>query len=375
MLNPLVSVLVGNSRYGTVSQFPFQPLGLAALLILFLMAATSHDFWLHNLTAPVWKTLHMGVYAAYALIVLHVLFGVMQGETGRTFGLVLTGGVAGVFTLQLLAARQEARADREHHTARRDGFVDVCAVHDIPEKRAFVTCLSGERVAVFRYDGLVSAISSVCQHQNGPLGEGRVVNGCVVCPWHGYEYDAGDRQGARAVHRTGADIRRAGGGQPRAGSPTAAPGGHARRARRPADGASSVAHVMNQTCDTNAARVESFVGPRRVLHRLRATDADRRRPLRPPGGDRHRVGSRRVGPRAGTGARAARGRHVRVRASRHLFRHHRRVPGPGVAPRRDERCDAVATAGRAGQAWGSRCGARAGRPPRVAHRHADRARR
>ena len=44
------------------------------------MAATSHDFWLHNLTAPVWKTLHMGVYVAYALIVLHVIFGVLQGE-------------------------------------------------------------------------------------------------------------------------------------------------------------------------------------------------------------------------------------------------------------------------------------------------------
>ena len=48
--------------------------------------------------------------------------------------------------------------------------------------------MSGERVAVFRYDGKVSAISNVCQHQNGPLGEGRIVNGCVVCPWHGYEY-------------------------------------------------------------------------------------------------------------------------------------------------------------------------------------------
>ncbi|MCG8460184.1 MAG: ferric reductase-like transmembrane domain-containing protein, partial [Holophagales bacterium] len=45
-LNPLVNLLVGNSRYDSLSQFPFQPLGFAALLILFLMAATSHDFWL-----------------------------------------------------------------------------------------------------------------------------------------------------------------------------------------------------------------------------------------------------------------------------------------------------------------------------------------
>jgi sulfoxide reductase heme-binding subunit YedZ len=43
-------------------------------------------------------------------------------------------------------------------------------------------------VAIFRYDGKVSALSNVCQHQNGPLGEGRIVNDCVVCPWHGYEY-------------------------------------------------------------------------------------------------------------------------------------------------------------------------------------------
>ena len=73
-------------RYTTIGQIPFQPFGLAALIILFLMAATSHDFWLHNLTAPVWKTLHMGVYVAYALIVLHVIFGVLQGETSPLLG-------------------------------------------------------------------------------------------------------------------------------------------------------------------------------------------------------------------------------------------------------------------------------------------------
>ena len=187
-LNPLVSVLVGNSHYGTISQLPFQPFGLAALVILFLMAATSHDFWLHNLTAPVWKALHMGVYVAYAFIVLHVMFGVLQGEASRLLGWGLCGGMLTVFTLHVLAARQEARGDREHRNAHEDGFVDICGVGDIPEKRAVMTCLSGERVAVFRYDGRISAISNVCQHQNGPLGEGRIVNGCVVCPWHGYEY-------------------------------------------------------------------------------------------------------------------------------------------------------------------------------------------
>jgi nitrite reductase/ring-hydroxylating ferredoxin subunit len=66
--------------------------------------------------------------------------------------------------------------------------VDACAVADIPENRARIVCVSGERVAIFRYDGKISAVSNVCQHQNGPLGEGKIVFGCITCPWHGYQY-------------------------------------------------------------------------------------------------------------------------------------------------------------------------------------------
>src|SRR2546422_38358 len=134
-LNPLVSVLVGNARYTTIGQIPFQPFGLGALIILFLMAATSHDFWLRNLTAPVWKALHMGVYLAYALIVLHVIFGVLQGEASPLLAWTLCGGVLTVFTLHGLAARQEARRDGENENLRAGGFVDVCSVAEIPDNR------------------------------------------------------------------------------------------------------------------------------------------------------------------------------------------------------------------------------------------------
>lgn len=36
---------MSNPRYDSPGGFPFASLGLAALLILFVMAATSHDFW------------------------------------------------------------------------------------------------------------------------------------------------------------------------------------------------------------------------------------------------------------------------------------------------------------------------------------------
>jgi nitrite reductase/ring-hydroxylating ferredoxin subunit len=66
--------------------------------------------------------------------------------------------------------------------------VDVCAVDEIPENRAKIGLVAGERVAVFRYQGMISAVSNVCRHQNGPLGEGKIIDGCITCPWHGYQY-------------------------------------------------------------------------------------------------------------------------------------------------------------------------------------------
>jgi len=187
-VNPVVSLFISNTRYGSVADFPFQALGFFALIILFLMAATSHDFWLRNLSAPTWKRLHMLVYVAYALLVAHVTLGALQTETNPVLAAALILGVAAVLSLHLAAGVHEKRVDQARHEAVEEGFVEVCKVDRIAEKCATIISLSGERVAVFRYDGKVSAISNACQHQNGPLGEGRIIDGCVTCPWHGYQY-------------------------------------------------------------------------------------------------------------------------------------------------------------------------------------------
>jgi len=171
-----------------VSQFPFQQLGFAALVVFFLMAATSHDFWLAQLSAPVWKALHMGVYLAYALVVGHVALGALQDERSPLLAGLLGAGVVAIAGLQLAAGQREGGGDRAGAAPGPTGFVEVCGVDEIREKRTRIVTLAGERVAIFRYDGKVSAISNVCQHQNGPLGEGRIVDGCVTCPWHGYQY-------------------------------------------------------------------------------------------------------------------------------------------------------------------------------------------
>jgi sulfoxide reductase heme-binding subunit YedZ len=187
--NPITSIFSSSPVTASVAGVPFQPFGFFALVILILMAATSHDFWLANLSAPVWKSLHMLVYAAYGLLILHVTFGILQAEASALYVAAVSAGLATVLGLHLAAAFREAPLDRPAKpSTAHDRFIDACAVADIPEKRARLVCVSGERVAIFKYDGKVAAVSNVCQHQNGPLGEGKIVDGCITCPWHGYQY-------------------------------------------------------------------------------------------------------------------------------------------------------------------------------------------
>jgi sulfoxide reductase heme-binding subunit YedZ len=185
---PFLSILTSNQRLDSISQFPFQQLGLLALFILFVMAATSHDFWLRNLTAPTWKRIHMFVYAAYALLVAHVALGALQSERSPLLVAFLSLSVLTVVSLHLAAAWKVWLIDRRKFVAESDGFVKACELSSIKQGRARIVCLSGERVAIFRYDDKLSAVSNVCQHQNGPLGEGRIIDGCITCPWHGFQY-------------------------------------------------------------------------------------------------------------------------------------------------------------------------------------------
>jgi methionine sulfoxide reductase heme-binding subunit len=187
-INPILSLFLSNTHYESLSKFPFEVFGFFALIILFLMAITSHDFWLHNLGPRTWKTLHMMVYVAYGLIILHVMLGVIQYETSIVLTALIGTGMALIITLHIVAGHREHKRDMSEQSGNLKGFQKACTVGVIPENRAKVVNFGGERIAIFKYDNKISAISNVCKHQNGPLGEGKIVDGCITCPWHGYQY-------------------------------------------------------------------------------------------------------------------------------------------------------------------------------------------
>ena len=184
-LSNVLEVLPGQKLMG----IPFTVFGMGALLILTVMALTSWDYFLHAWTPRTWKRVHMAVYAGYGLVVIHFTARFV-GEppvAWRFLGLLWLVALI-VVALHVAASIQESRADRPLPVGS-DRLVLLGTFVDLPEGRAATVHAGGERVAIVRKGGALYAISNVCPHQNGPLGEGRVRDGYLECPWHGYQFD------------------------------------------------------------------------------------------------------------------------------------------------------------------------------------------
>jgi 3-phenylpropionate/trans-cinnamate dioxygenase ferredoxin component len=85
----------------------------------------------------------------------------------------------------LIAPRPTPRAEKSERTGR----VRVCAASEIRERCAKTVEAFGRTVAVFRDHGRLKAIDDFCPHRGGPLGQGDLENGAVICPLHGWAFD------------------------------------------------------------------------------------------------------------------------------------------------------------------------------------------
>ncbi|MGI9103345.1 MAG: Rieske (2Fe-2S) protein [Terriglobales bacterium] len=66
----------------------------------------------------------------------------------------------------------------------------IAARKDLPADGEAKEFPLGEKVVcVANIDGEYAAMDNVCVHRGGPLGQGVVLDGKVVCPWHGWMYD------------------------------------------------------------------------------------------------------------------------------------------------------------------------------------------
>ena len=48
---------------------------------------------------------------------------------------------------------------------------------------------AGKTICVANVDGKIAAMDNVCLHRGGSLGQGVVLDGQVICPWHGWAWN------------------------------------------------------------------------------------------------------------------------------------------------------------------------------------------
>jgi nitrite reductase/ring-hydroxylating ferredoxin subunit len=48
---------------------------------------------------------------------------------------------------------------------------------------------SGKMLCIANVNGEIYAADNQCLHWGGPLGQGRIVEGRIECPWHGWTFD------------------------------------------------------------------------------------------------------------------------------------------------------------------------------------------
>ena len=47
----------------------------------------------------------------------------------------------------------------------------------------------GKTICVANVNGSFTAMDNVCLHRGGPIGQGVIEDGKVICPWHGWAWD------------------------------------------------------------------------------------------------------------------------------------------------------------------------------------------
>ena len=77
-------------------------------------------------------------------------------------------------------------------------YIKVCKLAEIPEDAGKLVEADGSEIALFRNQGEVYAVHNICPHAGGPLSEGGIREGQVICPWHGWEFNL--RTGACAFN-------------------------------------------------------------------------------------------------------------------------------------------------------------------------------
>jgi nitrite reductase (NADH) small subunit len=76
-------------------------------------------------------------------------------------------------------------------------IINLGSVEDIPIGQGRCFIIKDEEIAVFRSrNGKITAMDNKCPHRGGPLADGIIDEGKVICPLHGHKFNLKTGQGS-----------------------------------------------------------------------------------------------------------------------------------------------------------------------------------
>jgi len=71
-------------------------------------------------------------------------------------------------------------------------LVRIAAVGELAPGTLMERQAAARVIALCNHAGRIHAFDGVCPHHGGPLGQGNLVDGRIVCPWHAWEFSVAD---------------------------------------------------------------------------------------------------------------------------------------------------------------------------------------
>jgi nitrite reductase (NADH) small subunit len=69
-------------------------------------------------------------------------------------------------------------------------LVRICSTAELPRPGEAREFTAGSRIlCIANIDGVIRALDNECPHRGGPLAEGMIEQGKLICPWHAWSFD------------------------------------------------------------------------------------------------------------------------------------------------------------------------------------------
>jgi nitrite reductase (NADH) small subunit len=69
-------------------------------------------------------------------------------------------------------------------------LVRICSTAELPRRGEAREFAAGSRtLCIANIDGVIRALDNECPHRGGPLAEGMIEQGKLICPWHAWSFD------------------------------------------------------------------------------------------------------------------------------------------------------------------------------------------